>query len=349
MAKPYRRKGSRFWWIAPTIRGVQVPQSSGETDHALAERKLKILEGKIASNSAITPRTDRGSFAALLEPVKTDYKIKRRRSEEDLIRRIDKHLVPALGHLPAGKITSTVIADYVLDRQRGKHPAANATINRELAIIKRAYHLGQRSGAVSAVPYIEMLPEDNARQGFFSDESFRSVLAHANETLKAAMIVAYYTGWRINSILNLEWRQVDLKAGIIRLPSQQTKNRKATVFPLSPFQELRDVLEALQTSTKEIEKQKAAIVPYVFHRNGIRVRSIRTAWNVAKTNAGFPGKLIHDFRRTAVRNLKRYGFSDTDIMQMVGFKTLSIMHRYNITTEEDILAKADLIAKRVLQ
>ena len=43
------------------------------------------------------------------------------------------------------------------------------------------------------------------------------------------------------------------------------------------------------------------------------------------------------------------GFSDTEIMQMVGFKTLSIMHRYNITTEEDILAKGDVIARRALQ
>src|SRR5262245_16106209 len=53
MAKPYRPQGTRFWWIAPTINGRQVPQSSGETDYGKAQRRAKILEGKIASNSAI--------------------------------------------------------------------------------------------------------------------------------------------------------------------------------------------------------------------------------------------------------------------------------------------------------
>jgi len=210
MAKPYRREGTRFWWIAPTINGRQVPQSSGETDYGKAERRLKILEGKIASNSAITPRTDRDSLAALLEAVKTDYKIKRRKSEPDLVRRIDKHITPALGHVPCGKV-GLRLSDYILDRQN--LGASNAEINRELAIIKRAYRLGLRSGAVSAVPYIEMLPEDNARQGFFEEEVFRSVLRHTNETLRAVLIIAYYTGWRIKSVLNLEWRQVDFAAG----------------------------------------------------------------------------------------------------------------------------------------
>ena len=87
----------------------------------------------------------------------------------------------------------------------------------------------------------------------------------------------------------------------------------------------------------------------MFHRDGKKFRRVRTAWNIAREKAGVPGRLIHDLGRTAVPNLKRMGFSDTEIMQMVGFKTLSIMHRYNITTEEDILAKGNAIAKRVLQ
>src|SRR5689334_6486572 len=112
MAKPYRRKGSRFWWIAPWISGRQVPQSSGETDFDRADRKLKILEGKIASNAPLTPRTDRDSFTSLLELVKTDYTIKRRETLPDLERRITKHLEPFLGHLQTSKVTSAVISEY---------------------------------------------------------------------------------------------------------------------------------------------------------------------------------------------------------------------------------------------
>src|SRR3990167_1044000 len=141
MARPYKCKGSRFFWIAPWIQGRQVPQSSGETDYDRAHRKLKILEGKIAANAPISARTDRDSFEALLGTVKTDYMIKKRASLDDTVRRITKHLVPLLGNVPAGKVNSSVIAEYILSRQNEKPPAANASINRELAIIKRAFRL----------------------------------------------------------------------------------------------------------------------------------------------------------------------------------------------------------------
>src|SRR6266481_3096685 len=113
MAKPYRRKGSRFWWIAPWIQGKQVPQSSKETDYARAERHLKILEGKIAANAPISPKTDRASFAVLFELVRKDYKIKRRATLCNLEARIDRHINPAIGHLPVAKVTRDVITDYI--------------------------------------------------------------------------------------------------------------------------------------------------------------------------------------------------------------------------------------------
>ena len=207
--------------------------------------------------------------------------------------------------------------------------------------------MGKRAGAVSEVPYIEMLPEDNARQGFFREDHFRSVLNHANALLKDVLVVAFYTGWRIESILNLEWRQVDLKQGSFGLYPNQTKNKKSTIFPLAPFPELSAILESRHAMTEELEKSKRMLIPYVFHRDGGKVRSIRTAWENTRLNAGVPGGLIHDFRRTAVRNLKRMGFSDSDIMNMVGFKTMSIMQRYDITTEQDILDKGAEIAQRV--
>src|SRR5262245_38089855 len=126
MARPYRRKGSRFYWIAPFIQGRQVRQSSKETDYDRALRKLKILEGKIAANAPITPVTDRGIFASLLELVRLDYKIKRRRSLYDLEKRIDVAIAPILGHLPAPKAWEQ-LEEFILARQTDK--VKNATIN----------------------------------------------------------------------------------------------------------------------------------------------------------------------------------------------------------------------------
>lgn len=340
VAKPYRRKDSRFWWIAPWIDGRQVRQSSGETDYSRAERKLKILEGKLAANAPITARTDRDSFAALLELVRTDYTIKKRRSLYDLGLRIDNHLEPILGFLPAGKVDSRVIAEYIRKRQI-ESKASNASVNRELAIIKRAFRLGERSGAVSHVPYIEMLPEDNVREGYFSSEAFLSIAANACELVADIAAVAYVTGWRIQSILDLEWRNVSADA----VRTVLSKNRKPVVFPIEPFPILKAALDRRRADTKEVERRKGMLIPYVFHRDGIPVRDFRGEWDTARRAAGQPGRLIHDFRRTAVRNLKRGGWTDTEIMNMVGLKTLSMLIRYNITTEEDILEKARRVVR----
>jgi hypothetical protein len=226
MAKPYKRKGSRFWWIAPWIEGRQVPQSSGETDYDRAARKLKILEGKIAANAPITARTDRDSFTTLLERVRTDYKIKKRRSLYDLEKRIDVHLIPALGRLPAGKAWIE-LNNYILARQEAG--VTNDTINNELRIVKRAYRLGVENHLVSYMPKIEMLPAAPPRDGYYSPEDFKRVLAKTiSPLLRNILIVAYITGWRLRSILRLEWRQVDLQTGFVWLNASETKNQKAT-------------------------------------------------------------------------------------------------------------------------
>jgi integrase len=72
------------------------------------------------------------------------------------------------------------------------------------------------------------------------------------------------------------------------------------------------------------------LVPYVFHRNGKRISDMRDSWVSACTAAGLPGRLMHDFRRSAVRNLERDGVSRSAAMAMVGHKTESIYRRYAI-------------------
>jgi integrase len=337
MAKPFRRKGSKNWYIAPVVNGVQMMQSAKTTDYQEALDLLRRLEGKIV-DGLITPQTNKALFSELSALVKRDYKIKKRRSEADLIRRIDKHIDPALGALKASAINAATISQYIERRLEAK--ASNGEINRELAAIKRAYSLGRKTGLVIMAPYIEMLPEENIRTGFFNEEHFRAVLRHSSELLKDVLVVAFYTGWRIDSILNLEWSNVDEEEQVLRLRENQTKNRKATTFPLALFPEFEAAI------ARRKESKKGLITPWVFHREGERAVSIRKAWENARRRANVPGRLIHDLRRTAVRNLTKMGFTPAEVMNMVGIKTLSIYLRYCITTEADIMAKAAEMARK---
>jgi len=335
MAKPYKRKDSPYWWIRPTVDGIQQPQSTKTTDYQEALDQLRRLEGKIV-DGLITATTQSVTFGDLCDLLERDYRTHQRHSLVHLQCRLERHIRPALGALRASSISTVTISAYIERRQEAN--ASAATINRELAVIRRAYALGRRSGAILTAPFIDLLPEDNVRQGFFNEDHFRAVLRVANPLLKDVLIVAYYTGWRLQSILTLEWSSIDERDQVIRWKLR--KNRKPVTFPLAPFPELAEAIARRKAATKGL------ITPWVFHRDGACVKSIQTAWEIARRKANVPGRLLHDFRRTAVRNLKRGGWSDTEIMNMVGLKTLSMLIRYSITTEDDILRKAALIAHK---
>jgi integrase len=71
----------------------------------------------------------------------------------------------------------------------------------------------------------------------------------------------------------------------------------------------------------------------VFHRRGKPIASLRRAWAKAYEKAGVPGRIPHDLRRSAVRNLERAGVPRSTAMKMVGHKTEAIYRRYAIVDE----------------
>lgn len=123
------------------------------------------------------------------------------------------------------KITAADINAYIRARQAER--AASASINRELAILKRAYTLAIRGGKLlhSHRPYIPMLQERNVRTGFFEADQFKAVKAQLPAALRPVAEFAYLTGWRVRSeVLSLEWRQVDLVTGTVTLDPGTTKS-----------------------------------------------------------------------------------------------------------------------------
>jgi integrase len=181
-----------------------------------------------------------------------------------------------------------------------------------------------------------------ARRG--EPDQLASVLKHLPEDVRPVIEFAAITGWRIDSeVLPLEWRQVDFAANEVRLEPGTTKNREGRTFPLT------DALRAVLTRQRTLHEQfKAArqLVPYVFVRlvaerrggpKGPRpILSFTKAWRVACRAAGCPGRIPHDLRRTAVRNLVRAGIPERVAMQLTGHKTRSVFERYNIVSDTDL-------------
>jgi hypothetical protein len=138
-----------------------------------------------------------------VKDVENDYAANGRRSIDNLKGRIRKHLMPVFGGRRLNTISDADVRDYISQRlEKGAKPAS---INRELAIVKRAFKLAKVTR-----PEIPSLEEHNIRTGFFEREQFEAVWKHLPEPWRPVMTFALLTGWRVRSeILPITWAQVD--------------------------------------------------------------------------------------------------------------------------------------------
>jgi integrase len=236
-------------------------------------------------------------------------------------------------------LTTTLVREYVHERQKSE--AANATINRELAVLKRALNLGRRHTPpkVARVVYVPMLEENNVRKGFFEHGEFLRLRNFLPPVYRPVLTFAYYTGCRRGEILSLLWNQVDLDEGVVRLDPGTTKNDEPRVVPMTA--ELRSVL----AEQKTLRGRDYPSCQYVFFEDGKRISNFRGNWEPACFEAGLwtgdqktgkPTRLFHDLRRTGVRNLIRAGVPERVAMAISGHKTRSVFDRYNIVSESDL-------------
>jgi integrase len=329
------RRHSAIWWVNFYSNGKPLFESTGTRDFTEAKKYLKRREGEVAAGKPIIQGQQSIRFKALAEDVINDYKINNKRSIDDVQTRFDLHILPIFGDRKACSINPSEIRAYV--NQRQTEGASNGSINRELTLIKRAYNLGCQAGRVTSKPYIDMLKENNVRQGFFEPEQFSSLYNHLPQRLQPVCLFAYITGWRRSEILTLQWHQIDFEGRCVRLYT--SKNDEGRVFPFTVE------LEALlleQRRRTDLLKKRGKIVPWVFHHDGGKpVREFKCSWTTACKNAGVPGRLFHDFRRTATRNLIRAGIPERVAMKLTGHKTRSIFERYNIISEGDLLMAAE--------
>lgn len=322
-------KTSAAWWLSYYIDKRRIRENSHCENREDAIRLLQLRMGAAAKGEQVNPELTKITLDDLIEMVESDYIANGQRSI-NRVRKAAKHLRRILGgSTKARAITVNRVTSY--KSQRSEEGAAPASINYELAILRRAFSLAAEAEKIAAVPKIKALKVDNARAGFFEPAQYRAVLDHLPDHLKPVLATAYITGWRMHSeLLTRQWRHVDLAKGLIRLEPGEAKNRDGREFPFTP--ELREVLEAQREYLREIERTTHRIVPHVFCRpDGRPIKDIRGAWASACRKAGVPGRLVHDLRRTAVRNLERAGVPRSAAMKLTGHRTEAVYRRYAIT------------------
>jgi integrase len=332
-----------IWWIEYYQSGVQRRESSKSEKYSDAEALLKRRQAEITTGTAPCISVDKVKVASLLDMLLADYELNQK--SLGWAKYVDAHLRPVFGGLKARSVGTSTITRYVA--QRREKGAANSTINRELSLLRRAFYLGLNAQPplVAAVPRIPKLVENNIRKGFFDHQHFILLRAELPEHLRPVITFAYSTGCRKSEILSMLWSQIDLAARVVRLEPGETKNDEGRTIPL--IGELFDML----VLAKEQRDQRHPACPYVFSRYGKKISNFYSAWEEASKRAGLvnesgkANRLFHDLRRTGVRNLIRAGVPERVAMMISGHKTRSVMDRYNIVDERDLLMAGERLER----
>ena len=349
----------RVWWIKYSQNGRTAYESSKSRSKKDADDLLKIRLSEIVYGHPVVA-SRHILFSELIDDLMLDYLHNNRKNTVNLAWKMKKNVLPFFSKRLAMDITPALIAEYVSFRLKN---AKSATVNRELAAIRRAFQLARINGKLSFVPTIQLLKESAPRSGFFELKEVKALLKYLPKYLHGVVWFAYYTGWRKSEIINLKWEFVDLRAGEIRIPPGGSKNDEPRIFPMTkPLKELfikikksnRINLTPRNTQRGNGEefaatghsKIKAPLMQsYVFTRDGQRIIDFRTAWENAIEKAKLTNRVFHDFRRTAARNMSRAGIPERVAMQMMGQKTRHIYDRYRIVDEKDLKEARDRLEK----
>jgi integrase len=252
--------------------------------------------------------------------------------------------------------------------QRLGEGSAPASINRVTQLLGQAFNLAIRQKRLASAPFIRHLSEaGNVRQGFYTAAEFKAILSNMPEYLQDYMRWGYRVGMRKRQIDSLLWEDQDDNCDVIRSRAVNVKNRKPHCIQLD--EDLKDLIERRRAARQVIRADGTVMLArHIFHRNGQPIGDFRKAWQTACVMAGlgkflcrdcevtleagrqchscgqkwtkkvqpkYVGRLFHDFRRTAVRDMVRAGVPQSVAMSISGHSTNSMFHRYDITDGRD--------------
>jgi len=353
-----RGKGSLWkrggvWWAVVSFRGRRIREATGHSDKRKAQ---EFLDAKLAQLSAaratgqtvVTSELRRVTVKERLDALLLDFGLRRVRGlaaarshigypPEGRPDQAPTKVLKRFGPWRAVDLSGEAVDRYVEARLR--EGAKPATVNRETQLLAQAVRPFLARLGLPALA-VRRQREDNARQGFFEKAEVEAVVAALPEDLRDVVRFGFLSGWRRGEIVTLQWGDVDRAGGAVRLRPERSKNRHGRTLALGG--ELSALVERRwRARLFKRADGEPRVAELVFHRGGEPVGDFRKAWATATAAAGCQGRLFHDLRRTAVRNMVRAGVPERVAMATSGHKTRSMFDRYNIVSEADLRAAAE--------
>jgi integrase len=323
-----RAKGSRNWMMAVTVNGRQVCKSTHTSNKRLADQLLSRWETEVFEGRFQLPKSNPPRFEAWADDfLKTVL-------HPNTCRRYTSS-VAKLKNQFKGLRLADISVDRI-DEYKDARLACGigpATVNRDLAVLRRILHLAERKRFISRSPFVEveLLEERKLRHSphIMTFEEEDRILAVAPPHVRALTILILETGMRSNrEALVLKWENLDFADQTIRVHESKTRAGIRNV-PLSA----RCKGELLRWRSVVGPEFSPWVFPNMWNPDK-PLKDIRRSWAKALKDAKLEYFWIYNLRHTFASRLSAAGVSDLFVAQMMGHSTPSILQTYAKVIDE---------------
>lgn len=313
-------KRGDVWWMYFTYQGQQIRKSTGTADRRLADAilskvKVQIIEGQYFEKAVAQSHT----FTELMDRYEKEHVLRKLRHRG--VKGYMNNLRAFFGDRTLADITPKLIVAYKNKRyEDGKAPA---TINRELANLKKAFNLALREWEwchQNPVTRVSMEKENNKRDRWLSEEEESRLLTACAPWLHDLVTFALHTGMRMGEILELTWRGVDFTRRTVTV--MRSKNGERRTIPVN-----ETVLRVL----KEKAKVRSLASDLVFCSKAFTPMEsghLRRSFRLALSKAKIEEFHFHDLRHTFATRLVQAGIDLYKVQQLLGHKSPIMTQRY---------------------
>lgn len=308
------------WWMSFMFEGRQIRRSTGTGDRRMAEAILGKIKGQIVEGRFFEkPKEERWTLFDLMDRFAIEHAPKRVTHKRLLI--YVRHLKGFFGNTPLDQLTPKRIVDY--KNKRYGDGVKPATINRELAALKKAFNLARREWewcSDNPVSRVSMEKENNARDRWLSRREEAQLVSLAAEWLRDVVVFAINTGLRMGEILALRWGAVDFSRRTLMVV--QSKNGERRTIPLN-----QTVLELLAKRMK----QRPASTECVFWSEAgtpLDGPNVRRAFRLILKKAELVDFHFHDLRHTFATRMVQAGVDLYKVQRLLGHKSPQMTQRY---------------------
>jgi len=162
------------------------------------------------------------------------------------------------------------------------------------------------------------------------------------QLLKDIFVTAFYTGMRLNEIMNMRWNWIDFSQDIITIKNSEkfsTKNKRDRVIPI--HQKVKSILKTRYPITKQQQNS------FVFYRkSGIKLNGefISKQFKKAVRQAGLNEEIhFHSLRHSFASALVQRGISLYAVKELLGHENIKTTQIYSHLQKENLSQAVNLL------